>query len=452
MHASRISLAIVFLCAVFAPARAQDALGFVNPFIGTGGHGHTFPGATRPFGMVQLSPDTRVEGWDACGGYHYSDSSILGFSHTHLSGTGVPDYGDILLMPTVGKLTLRPGDARAPGSGYRSRFSHREETASPGFYAVRLLDPNIRVELTATERTGFHRYSFPKAKQAHIVVDLRHGLGPDVVTESELRILNQNELAGFRRSTGWAKDQRVYFVMRVSKPMTGGLVDSIGAQHESLAAKGGVVAGIRYETANDEQILVKVGISGVDIEGARRNLDAENPGWNFDGVRTAAALAWERELSKISVEGGSTEQHTVFATALYHSMIAPNIWSDVDGRYRGMDGRTHRAEGWTMYTVFSLWDTFRALHPLLTIIDRARTRDFVRSLIAKGEEAGGQLPVWELAGNETFCMIGNHAIPVIVDAWAKGIRDFDSTKAEALMASSAQKNRGGTRVLSAAGD
>ncbi len=410
----------------------------VNPFIGTDAHGHTFPGATLPFGMVQLSPDTRVEGWDACGGYHYSDRSILGFSHTHLSGTGIADYGDILLMPTTGRLLLTPGTASNTQTGYRSGFKHESEKASPGFYSVFLDDYSIGVELTATRRVGMHRYTFPQSAEANIIIDLKHGLGPDRVTNAVLEINGDREIAGSRRSDGWAKDQVVYFVAQFSKPFTsaGVAVDDTVRKGKKRGEGTNVKGFVRFATSANERIVVKVGLSGVSIEGARKNLEAEAPGWDFDAVCMQAEGAWNTELGKIDIKGGSREQQTTFYTALYHAMIAPNLFSDVDGLYRGMDGKTRRAVGFEMYTVFSLWDTFRAEHPLLTLIDQKRTLDFIKSMLAKYDESG-VLPVWELAANETWTMIGYHAIPVILDAYVKGVRGFDTQKAFAAMKNSA---------------
>ncbi|MBI3112726.1 MAG: glycoside hydrolase family 92 protein [Ignavibacteriales bacterium] len=418
--------------------------GFVNPFIGTDAHGHTFPGATLPFGMVQLSPDTRVEGWDACGGYHYSDHSILGFSHTHLSGTGIADYGDILLMPTTGKVLLTPGTVSNTQTGYRSGFTHESEKASPGFYSVHLDDYNIGAELTTMRRVGVHRYTFPQSTEANIIIDLKHGLGPDRVTDAVLEINGDREIAGFRRSNGWAKDQVVYFVARFSKPFTSaGVAVDDTIRKEVKRGQGTNIQGfVRFATSANERIVVKVGFSGVSIEGARKNLEAEAPGWDFDAVRMQAEETWNTELAKVDIEGGSREQRTTFYTALYHAMIAPNLFSDVDGSYRGMDGKTRRADGFEMYTVFSLWDTFRAEHPLLTLIDRKRTLDFVKSMLAKYDESG-VLPVWELAANETWTMIGYHSIPVILDAYVKGVGGFDPERAFAAMKNSAMRDHFG---------
>ena len=403
----------------------------VNPFIGTGGHGHTYPGPSLPFGMIQPGPDTRLTGWDGCSGYHYSDSRIFGFSHTHLSGTGIADYADVLVMPATGEVRLNNGSDGRPG--YSSAFSHSEEVATPGYYAVTLKDYGIRAELTTTLRAGMHRYAFPQGQPAHVVLDLEHR---DKLTEAAIDIVTDREVAGVRRSSSWARDQVVYFVIRFSRPFAG------APAKPSRDAADGTLKRVFHFGTGGEPLLVKVGISAVSVEGARRNLDAEIPAWDFDGVRKAADDAWERELSKIRVDGGSREQRTIFYTALYHAMLTPNVYMDVDGQYRGRDFKVHKADGFTYYSVFSLWDTFRALHPLLTIIDRARTRDFIQTFLRQYEE-GGRLPVWELAANETDTMIGYHAVPVIADAIAKGIEGFDVERAFKAMKHSADEDRFG---------
>ncbi len=388
----------------------RDLARYVDPFIGTSGHGHTFPGAIVPFGMVQLSPDTRLTGWDGCSGYHYSDSKIYGFSHTHLSGTGISDYGDVLLMPTVGK----------PKKDYTSRFSHQNEKASPGFYSVRLDDDDIFVELTVTARTGMHRYTFPATNEANVILDLAHR---DKVIDSGLKIEGTTVL-GWRRSQAWARDQIVYFALEFSEPFTDHEFDNLNAR-------------FRFDARNGKPVLVRLGISAVSTEGALRNLRAELNHWDFDKVKADAAAIWNRELGKIAVTGGTDAQLTNFYTALYHAMTAPNVFMDVDGQYRGRDFKTHKANGFTNYTVFSLWDTFRAAHPLYTIIDTKRTRDFINTFLVQYEQ-GGRLPVWELAANETDTMIGYHAVSVIADAAAKGIDGFDLKKAFKAMKHSAE--------------
>ena len=401
------TLILFLLLLASAPIYAQqrDLTRYVNPFLGTGGHGHTFPGAIVPFGMVQLSPDTRLTGWDGCSGYHYSDSVIYGFSHTHLSGTGISDYGDVLLMPGVSNVSP-------------AHFDHRNEKASPGFYSVRL-DDGILVELTATARAGMHRYTFPATNEAHIIIDLAHR---DKVIDSSLK-LEGSTIVGWRRSKAWASDQVVYFAIEFSQPFT---------KHGFENLKGF----FQFAT-NGKPILVRVGISAVSTEGALKNLRAEINHWDFDKVKAAAAAAWNAELHKITVTGGADAQLTNFYTAMYHAMTTPNVFMDVDGQYRGRDFKIHKATDFTNYTVFSLWDTFRAAHPLYTIIDTKRTRDFIKTFL-KQYEQGGRLPVWELAANETDTMIGYHSVSVIADAVAKNIGGFDLKQAFAAMKHSAE--------------
>lgn len=429
-------------------AQTRDFTRHVNPFIGTGGHGHTFPGATMPFGMVQLSPDTRIDNWDGSSGYHYSDDIIYGFSHTHLSGTGIPDGCDILIMPTVGNHKLSPDLSEKNHFGWVERFSHTDEKAEPGFYSLKILNTNILAELTSTKRVGLHRYTFPKAGSVNIILDLSWR---DKETSSQMKIVGKNRVEGFRQSTSWAKKQKVYFVAEFAKPI--GDFSSNAPPSDSGIQKYGISNNFYFKIAQNEPILVKVAVSYVSIEGARKNLEAELPHWDFDKVRADAKAAWNKELSKIEVSGGTADQTTNFYTALYHTMIHPNVFNDVDGKYKGHDGKVHslgRGEGATQgrsdkngpgvsashspalapdhYTVFSLWDTFRAAHPLYTIIDQKRTVDFINSFIRIYEQ-GGRLPVWELWGEETDTMIGYHAVSVIADAMAKGIKGFDYEKA-----------------------
>ncbi|MFM7053876.1 MAG: GH92 family glycosyl hydrolase [Bacteroidota bacterium] len=401
----------------------------VDPFIGTDGFGHTFPGATTPFGMVQLSPDTRTKGWENCSGYHSSNKTIIGFSHLHLSGTGAADYGDIMFMATVG-LQTQSGDESKPLSGYRSAFSKESEVAKPGYYKVRLDDHGIIAEMTTTTRTGLQRYTFPSSDSTYIVLDLDHGI-EDKTTETLIEVIDNKTISGYRRSRGWAKDQIVFFHAEFSEAFA----DMIFTDSKSNRLNGkiqsmgeGLKAAFRFKTNKGGQIMVRTGISTVSRENAKLNLNTELSNWDFEKVMQSASASWDRELARITVKGGSNDQLKVFYTSLYHCMIHPNIMSDVDGRYRGMDNQIHTVEKGKMYTVFSLWDTFRALHPLFTVIDPDRAQDFVRSLLAKFKESG-TLPVWELASNETGCMIGYHSVPVIVDAYMKGLKDFDTTLA-----------------------
>ena len=402
---------------------------YVDLFIGTGGHGHTFPGATVPYGMVQLSPDTRTMGWDGCSGYHYSDSSIIGFSHTHLSGTGIGDYGDILLMPFQGEIHWDAGKDTEPDSGYRSRFSHKNESAMPGLYSVKLIDYDIDVELTTSTRAGFHRYVFNKKEQSGVIIDLTHTIHGHQNPLNQIQIISDTEVVGAKITNGWSTNHHVYFYAKFNKPFSYKLMDtdkevSDVAEVSSQSAK----AVLLFDMDAGEELLVKVGISAVDIDGAKNNLNTEITDWNFYQVFSDAQNLWADQLKKIKVEGGSEDDKTIFYTALYHCSISPNVFSDADNRYRGMDQKIHTAEDFTNYTVFSLWDTYRAFHPLLTIIDPERDNEFIQSLLSKYDE-GGILPKWELAANYTGTMIGYHAVSVIVDAYMKGIRDYDVEKA-----------------------
>ena len=413
------------------PAAAErfDPTSLVDPFIGTQAHGHTFPGATRPFGMVQLSPDTRLTGWDGCSGYHYDDSVVYGFSHTHLSGTGIADYADILLMPTVlGEGA--PAGLGDPEHPFAARFEHADELALPGDYRVKLHEPAVQVELTATPRVGVHRYTFEGAGRPALYLDLRHR---DQVIESWVKQVSPTDFVGLRRSKSWARDQRVFFALRLSRPVEGvtavsGVTPQPGSADGEVSFAGQDIRLLLEPAAGDEPLMAQVALSAVDEQGALGNLNAEAPHWDFDAYRQEAHDSWQRALGTIEVEGGTPQQQRMFYTALYHSMLAPNLWEDVDGRFRGMDAKVHESPDHTAYTVFSLWDTFRATHPLLTLIDPVRTRDFVHSLLSQAQ-TGGQLPMWELASNYTGTMIGYHAVPVIVDAWAKGITDFDHEQA-----------------------
>lgn len=443
-----LSLLILFFLSIaaFAATSADpDPARYVDPFIGTGGHGHTFPGPCVPFGMVQLSPDTGTEGWDWCSGYHASDSSIMGFTHTHLSGTGAADLGDILVMPYTGAYRAEPGAKERPGNGYRSVFSHDEETASAGYYSVLLKSWNVKAELTATTHCGFHRYTFPASAQSNIIIDLEHGIS-DRSVETWVEVVGRDAIRGLRRSKGWAPDHSVYFYAKFSKPFDE-FATAKGSRivvGRSKATGRNVKAIARFTTDAGEAVSVKVGISAVSAENALVNLDTEIAGWSFDDVRARARAGWNNELRKVSVEGGTDAGKRTFYTALYHALLVPYVFTDVNGEYRGMDKKIHQAAGFTYYTLFSLWDTFRAAHPLYSIIEPDRNNDFVKSLLAKYDEAG-RLPTWELHSNETWCMTGYHSVPVIADALLKGYGDFDAQKAYTAMKESAEENIRGLR-------
>ena len=448
---------------------------YVDPFIGTGGHGHTYPGATVPFGMVQLSPDNGVSGWDWTSGYHFSDSVIVGFSHTHLTGTGIGDLGDIQLMPVPERVDLVSWDVPRDSLPRASRFSHDRERAEPGYYAVDL-ESGVGVELTATARVGVHRYAFPASGAGpapasggiqagastspggpetalpSVVLDLGYAVNWDAPTETLVQVVSDTLITGYRLSRGWARDQRVYFAAVFSHPIASHrlLTDSTVQEatwtltREPIPPTAGerTKAVFSFDLDHPRQLLVKVGISGVSVEGALANLRAEVPDWDFDRVRVQARHLWENELSRVRIQTDDTVRKRVFYTALYHTKLAPVLFSDVDGRYRGGDGDIHRAEDFQHYAIFSLWDTFRAAHPLYTLTDSARVDDFIRTMLAFSREHG-LLPVWELLGNETNTMTGNHAIPVIFDAYLKGFRGFDAEEAfEAMKTTAMQDHRG----------
>ena len=442
--------------AVGAPPPASDPLAAVDPLIGTGPEGHTFPGATAPFGMVQLSPDTDAtctvrDCYDHAAGYSYHDPTIQGFSHTHFSGAGHSDLGDILVMPQVGEVRLDPGSADKPDEGYRERFDHATEKASPGYYAVTLADSGIRAELTAGTRTGVHRYTFPAGQEAHLLLDLRSSLYdyPGKILWSGLHLRPDGILTGFRETRGWAPGRKLYFAMRFSAPLTGhALIDrddkvayrgfqAPGRGSDALAEKLGKALEARLDFGVlDRPLEVQVALSGVDEAGAVANLAAEGAG--FDATRARTETAWREALGRVEIEAPGAMRTNLY-TALYHALLAPSVWSDADGRWRGPDDQVHVAKGYTHRSTFSLWDTFRAEHPLLTLVQPEKTNSDIVSSLAASQQASpwGILPVWQFAGRETWTMIGYHAAPVIADAWLKGLRGFDADAALDAMVASA---------------
>lgn len=426
-------ISLLFVIALAMPITAQNAdfsandyTRWVDPMIGTGGHGHTFPGATLPNGMVQLSPDTRTDGWDACSGYHHSDSTINGFSHTHLSGTGCADYGDILFMPFTGTPDIRPRKSLAEAVSFASPFSHAKEVARPGYYAVDLTRYGVKAELTATARCGYHRYTFVSTTEPQgLIIDLDYAIQNQRTLDLQIRQVNDSTICGFKRSAYWAPDQVIYFYAVFSAPIAQARFyaqDSLQAGVNMLSGKSAKVA-LTFKPHGSQTLYAKVGISAVDIDGAKNNLQAELAGMNFDAVALQAKAFWNQKLSKIQVSSADHSCMKIFYTALYHAYIAPNLFSDADGRYRGMDGKIYRSDE-KIYTIFSLWDTMRALHPLLTIIDPDLNQSFIRSLLIKYKH-GGLLPMWELGANYTATMIGYNAVPVIIDSYVKGYRNFD---------------------------
>ncbi len=441
------------ICLVLAACTSQPKADYVtepatcvDPFIGTGGHGHTFPGATVPFGMVQFSPDTRMNDWDGCSGYHTSDHTILGFSTTHLSGTGCSDYGDFRFMPMTGEVIFGKGDEDNTATGYRSAFQHENEDAKAGYYAVLLDDYDTKVELTTGDRVGMMRCTFPQGADAHLLLDMVEGVNDELVYDSWLQIEGDNAISGYRRTRDWAREQYLYFYAEFSKPFKEYTFINKGQPTRDERVESDFIkAWFDFDVADGQPVVMRLALSAVDVEGAKNNLKAElaDGDFDFDALRQKAYDQWNTELKRYAVADPNEANKTVFYTALYHCMIAPNLYSDADGRYRAHDLKVYQSER-PVYTVFSLWDTFRSLHPLFSLMQRERTLDFINTFINKYETNPHHLlPIWELAANETYCMIGNHAIPVIADAYFAGIRDFDTEKAlEAMVASSKMDFRG----------
>jgi len=427
----------------------ENLVQYAKPLVGTARMGHTYPGATVPFGMVQLSPDTDTVGYELngkynprvyeyCAGYQYADKTIVGFSHTHFSGTGHSDLGDFLVMPTTGPLQLNPGTAEQPERGFRSRFSHQNEVAEPAYYRVKLDDHNILAELTASNRVGMHQYTFPQSEQAHITLDLTAGIYnyPDKNVWTFVRVENDTLVTGYRQTHGWARTRTEYFAMSFSKPFA-----SYGSRNLSKkqvyrgfwgrfdqSQNFPELAGEQlrlffdFKTTAGEKVKVKMALSGVSTEGALRNMRAEIPGWDFEAVKRAGQAQWQQELGKVVVESPKRVDKENFYTAMYHAALSPTTYMDVDGQYRGLDQNIHRAEGFTNYTTFSLWDTYRALHPLYNLLQPKRNADMVQSMLAHYDQSTlHMLPIWSHYANENWCMIGYHAVPVIVDAVLKGV-------------------------------
>ena len=433
----------VLLCCACAVSGSDDYARYVDPYIGTGGHGHVFMGANVPFGFVQLGPTSIPQTWDWCSGYNYADTTVIGFGHTHLSGTGIGDLNDVSLMPVVGEVVPGRGTADDPRSGMWSYFSRGDERCEPGYYRTRLDRYDIGVELTATCRVGMSRYEFPQEGDAAVILDLENGQGWDRAVDCGIRILDSVTVEGWRRSSGWAKDQQVFFHLCFSRPFGGCSFSGDSVSSGDRAARGrNLYARFEYGNAGREPLSVKVALSAVSAENARLNMDAECPGWDFGAVRRAARAAWNAELSKVRIETPDESVRRIFYTALYHTMIAPSAFSDVNGDYRGADGLVHVDPGHTVYTTFSLWDTYRAAHPLMTVIHPGKVPDMIRTMLRIYDEQG-KLPVWHLMGNETDCMVGNPAVPVVADALLKGFGGFDRQQAyEAMKSSSMRDDRG----------
>ena len=412
--ATVIAVAMGMVTAQTLPANAQTLTQYVNPYIGTGGHGHVFLGANVPFGFVQLGPTEPARGWDWCSGYHYSDSVVRGFGHLHLSGTGIGDLGDVALLPVA--------DAKQS----TVTLKHSNETARPGYYALKIDKPEVNVELTATKRAGFHRYTFGKGQKALFRLDLLQGIGWDSLNRCQLRQITPTMITGYRTSIGWAKNQQVYFAAEFSAPV------KITSTNDTIAL---------LEVANtDKPVLIKVGLSAVNEGNALLNLATEMPGWDFDAVATAASKEWDKELGRVRIETANATDRTIFYTAMYHSMIAPSVFSDVNGEYRGSDYKVHRGN-FTNYTTFSLWDTYRAAMPLMSLIHADKATDIAATFIHIYNEQG-KLPVWHLMGNETDCMVGNPGVAVLADYVLKGLVKDREGAYQALKASAMKDDRG----------
>ena len=415
----------------------NDYTQYVNVFIGTGGHGHTYPGAVVPHGAIQPSPDTRIYGWDACSGYYYNDSTINGFSHTHLSGTGCCDLGDVLIMPTVGEQDITQEEERGQTKAYASAFSHEREKAEPGYYSVMLDRYGIKAEITSTTRGAIHRWTFPKTEDAGVIVDLDYSLDDQTNIGMQLEVISDTEVVGHKMTKFWAFDQYINFYAKFSKPFTYTIVDDTVTVGDKQKPRRKALLKLAA-TEEGEVIYAKVGISAVDIDGAKNNVLSEIPEWDFDGVKAAAHQRWNEYLAKIDIETGDADHRAIFYTALYHAGLQPYTFTDADGRYYGMDMKVHQGDAEKpVYTIFSTWDTFRAWHPLQTIIAPEFNGELVKSLLLKARE-GGILPMWELCSNYTGCMIGYHSVPIIADAYIKGYRDIDINEAYKAMRRTAE--------------
>jgi predicted alpha-1,2-mannosidase len=440
---SFVSKSILLFSLLSLHAAAQSYTSFVDPMIGSGGHGHVFVGASVPFGAVQLGPNNIFKGWDWCSGYHASDSILIGFSHTHLSGTGGSDLGDVLIMPYTGAIKTNKGTQENPSSGYASYYSHANETARPGYYAVKLDDYNIDVQLTASERVGFHRYHFPQGKEAHVIIDLKEGIG-DRATDTYIEQVDDNTLKGYRFSRGWANNQQLFFAIKSSLPLKNFVVYDSSALQQGKKGKGKAIKGVISFNKAPNNLMLKVGISPVSADNALANIVAEIPDWDFSKVAKQADEKWNRELSKIKIETRSDKDKKIFYTALYHTMIDPALYNDHNGDYRGTDKKVYPKAAFNNYTIFSLWDTYRALNPLYTIIQPERTNDIINSMLAIYQQQG-KLPIWHLEGCESNLMPGMSGVQVVCEAYLKGYKGFDKNLAFDAVKASTMRNELGLK-------
>jgi predicted alpha-1,2-mannosidase len=436
LYKKRIRLSLIFivilLAGIIPVVKAQNSkshhlTSYVDPYIGAGGHGHVFVGASVPFGAVQLGPENFYKGWDWCSGYHYGDSVLIGFAHTHLSGTGIGDLADILIMPYTGAVKTDKGQETVPGSGYASHYSHKNEQVRPGYYAVKLDASGINVELTATERVGFHLYHFPAGKEAHVIIDLKEGIN-DKSTATFIKQIDQYTIEGYRFSKGWAKNQWLFFAIRSSEPLPQFKVYDDDKLLQGNSGSGLAIKGLISFNAAPSILKLKVGISPVSSANALANIDAEIPGWDFQKVAKAADAKWNKELAKISIETKDTTNRRIFYTSLFHTMIDPALFNDHNGDYRGTDKKVYHRAAFDNYTVFSLWDTYRAENPLFDILQPKRAGDMINTMLAIYQQQG-KLPIWHLMGNETGTMVGISSMQVVAEAYLKGIKGFDPGKA-----------------------
>lgn len=436
----------VLICAFLGfqmRATPQKLTRFVDPLIGSGGHGHVFVGASVPFGAVQVGPNNIYKGWDWCSGYHYSDSLIIGFSQLHLSGTGIGDLADVLIMPITGEVKLDKGRQEFPHNGYLTTFSHKNETARPGYYAVKL-DNGVSAELTATERVGFHRYRFPKGKEAHVIIDLKEGIN-DKSTDTYLEQTDEFTLRGYRFSSGWAKEQQVYFAIRSSKPIRNLIIYNDDKPLTGKKGQGRTIKGVIAFNSGDF-VQLKVGISPVSTDNALANIMAEIPGWNFDKITKQADAKWNKELSQIEIETNNEADKRIFYTAMFHALIHPSLFNDNNGDYQGADNKTYSRPGFQNYSVFSTWDTYRAEHSLFTLIAPDRINDFVNSILAINDEQG-HMPIWHLNGYETGTMTGISSLQIVAEAYLKGFRGFDAERAYQALRKTAMSDLRGLDYL-----
>jgi predicted alpha-1,2-mannosidase len=438
----KIACIVLFFSLFAFHSKAQELTSYVDPLIGSGGHGHVFVGANVPFGAVQAGPDNIFKGWDWCSGYHYADSLIIGFAQTHLSGTGIGDLGDVLIMPYIGAIKLSKGSEENPFSGYCSKFSHDNEKVKPGFYSVKL-DNGVAVELTASERAGYHRYHFPSNSNAHIIIDLKEGIN-DQSTDTYIEQTNATTFKGYRFSKGWAKDQRLFFAIKISKPVTDFKVYSDTALVNGSNGKGDAIKGLISFKHFSGDVDLKVGISPVSSDNALANINAEIPAWNFDEIAKKADQKWNDELSKIKIETSDAVNKKIFYTALYHTMIDPTLYNDDSGDYLGTDKKVCLHAPFNNYTVFSLWDTYRALNPLYTIIQPERVNDIIQSFLAIYKQQK-KLPIWHLEGCETNTMPGLSSVQVLAEAFLKGFKGYDTTLAFEAVKNSMNRNERGSK-------